>query len=268
METQIIHNIALTDVEVAEENVRKSHADEAIQELADSINIHGQMQPIVLKGDENSPKPYKIIVGQRRYLAHMLLGKESINAVFSGVNDETDALLYSLAENMQRTEPKYTDTAKAITDLYIHFDRDEYKVKEALGLNVRTIRDYINIEEFSTEKGKKYLEEGKITKADLKRVIQAANGAKEKIDELVDIISTLSKYEKNRAVSFGKDNPNASITEIVEDAKKPKLEETVVLSLSIEITEAVRNASKDLSLDLETLSMTVLTEWLKDNEYL
>jgi len=137
-----------------------------------------------------------------------------------------------------------------------------------LGLNIRTIRDYINIEEFSSEKGKMYLEEGKITKADLKRAIQAANGAKEKIDELVDIISSLSKYEKNRAVSFGRENPNASVKDIIEDAKKPKLEETVVLNLSIEITEAVRNASKDLSLDFETLSMTVLTEWLKDNEYL
>ena len=268
METEIIHSIALNDVEVAEENVRKSHADEAIQELADSIKIHGQMQPIVLKGDENSPKPYKIIVGQRRYLAHMLLGKESIKAVFSGVNDATNALLYSLAENMQRTEPKYTDTAKAITALYVHFDRDEYKVKEALGLNVRTIRDYINIEEFSTEKGKKYLEEGKITKADLKRVIQAANGDKQKIDELVEIISSLSKYEKNRAVGFGQENPSASTDEIVEEAKKPKLEETVILNLSMEITEAVRIASEDLSVDLETLSMTVLTEWLKENEYL
>jgi len=268
MEMQIIHNVSLADVEVAEENVRKSHADEAIQELADSIDIHGQMQPIVLKGDDTSPKPYKIIVGQRCYLAHMLLGKKSIKAVFSGVNDETDALLYSLAENMQRTEPKYTDTAKAITDLYIHFDRDEYEVKKALGLNIRTIRDYINIEEFSSEKGKMYLEEGKITKADLKRATQASNGAKEKIDELVDIISSLSKYEKNRAVSFGRENPNASVKDIIEDAKKPKLEETVVLNLSIEITEAVRNASKDLSLDFETLSMTVLTEWLKDNEYL
>ncbi len=268
METEQIHLINLEDVEVAEENVRKSHADDALEELAESIKIHGQMQPIVLKGNENSAKPYKIIVGQRRYLAHMLLGRDKIRAVFSGVEDETDALLYSLAENMQRTEPKYTDTAKAITDLYIHFDRDEYKVKDALGMSVRTIRDFINIEEFSTQKGKQYLEEGEITKADLKRVIQAANGAKEKIDELVDIISSLSKYEKNRAVSFGQDNPNATVGEIIEDAKKPKLEETVVLNLSINITEAVRKAADELSLDLETLSLNVLTDWLKDNEYL
>ncbi len=268
MDPNKIHLIDVNDVEVAEENVRKSHGDEGIEELAQSIKIHGQMQPIVLKGDEKSPKPYKIIVGQRRFLAHLSLGKERIKAVFSNVTDETDALLYSLAENMQRTEPKYTDTAKAITDLYLKFGRDEYKVQEALGMNIRTIRDYINIEEVSTEKGKKYLEEGTISKADLKRVIQAANGAKEKINDLLDVITSLSKYEKNRAVNFGKDNPEASVSEIIEEAKKPKMEETVVLNLDLKLTSAVRKATDELSMDMEALSLKVLTEWLKENEYL
>ncbi|MFT3886512.1 MAG: ParB/RepB/Spo0J family partition protein [Flavobacteriales bacterium] len=263
-----IETIELKHIEVAEENVRRHSQHDGLEELADSIRLHGQMQPIVLRGTKDDPKPYQIIVGQRRYLAHEVLGKTDIKAVFSGHITDTQALLYSLAENMQRNELNYIDTSKAITDLFVSMGRNERAVQKALGISIRTIRDHISVEELGTPKAKRYLTESKISKADLKRVIQAANGVKEKIDSLLDIIGELTKYEKQNAVAYGQRHPKASVAEILKEARKPRKQETVVLNLGEDLTKAIRKATKDLSLDIESLSLTAITEWLNRNSYL
>lgn len=267
MNTNNVYPILLSEIKVSELNVRTNEVDTGIEELAESIKLFGLMQPIVLKGEFGHP-PYDVIVGQRRYLAHKFLQKENINAVFSGAIDDIGAILISLSENMHRVELDYTDKAKTITKLYLHFNRNENEVKKATGLSLRTIRDYIKIDEQATELGLKMLKEGKISKPDLKRVIDIAQGDENKVAKLLDEIGNLSRHEKDRAVKIAKSNTNASVDEIVEEAKKPKIEETVMLNLPMKVTKALRTACDELSIEKEALTMNALTEWLINNNFL
>jgi ParB family transcriptional regulator, chromosome partitioning protein len=262
-----IFEVPVNDIEIGDLNVRKSSVESNIEELAKSIEIFGLLQPIVLKGTYGHP-PYEVVVGQRRFLAHQYLGKETIKSTFLDNIDDLNAKILSLSENMHRLQLNYFDAANAITELYIDFGRDDNKVKEATGLHIRTIRNYIKVVEQATELGKKLYKEGKISSQDLRRVIDASQGDKDKADKLIIEITKLTKYEKDRAVKFGINNPNASVEEIIEDAKKPRAEETVILNLSMKVTKAIRKASEELSLDLESLTYNVLLEWLKSNNYL
>src|SRR5437870_5370868 len=121
-----IFDIPTKDIDVSDENVRVHSAFRDLDELAASIKKLGLLQPIVLLGSPGAP-PYKVISGQRRLLAHQKLKAKTIRAVFAGKLNKTEATIRSLVENMQRVDPDYPDTAKAVTYLYEKFGKDEEK---------------------------------------------------------------------------------------------------------------------------------------------
>ncbi|MEO6729834.1 MAG: ParB/RepB/Spo0J family partition protein [Ferruginibacter sp.] len=261
-----INQIRLDGINVRSD-LQSAFSQEGIEELAENIRINGLLQPVVLRGVEGKP-PYDVIVGQRRFLAHQKLNAPTIKATFSGLIDEMQSLLLSLSENMCRQEMNFYDTSNAITKLYNHYGKDEYRVKEHTGFSIKMIRSHVKIEEQATSKIKSYLSEGKISMADAKRAIDASQGDGNKADELIDQLTRLSKYEKNRLVEAGTKNPKATTNELLEDAKRPRLEETIILNLPPKIHKALLEASKQLSLEIEEVTMAALVNWLQTNEFL
>lgn len=263
--------VPIADIKLQGDNVRSDltseFSKEGIQELAENIKINGLLQPIVLKGNFGKP-PYDVIVGQRRYLAHKLLGEQEIEATFTGDIDEMQSLLLSLSENMCRQEMNFQDTSNAITKLYNHYGKDETRVKEHTGFSLRMIRSFVKIEEQATTKIKAYLGEGKISMADAKRAIDAAQGDDEKADAIIEELGKLTKYEKKRLVEAGTKNPSATVGTLLEDAKKPRLEESIIINIPPVVLEALTKASKQLSIDFEELTLNALVTWLRTNEFL
>ncbi|MBM3241382.1 ParB/RepB/Spo0J family partition protein [Candidatus Poribacteria bacterium] len=262
-----IYDINLKDIKISKDNVRLTDKEVGIDELAESIEKHGLLQPIVLSGSYGSP-PYELIVGQRRFLAHKKLNRNSIRAVFCGKLPDIESKILSLAENMHRVELNHADKVEAITALYLNYNKDDRRVAQELGLPLRTIRDYIKIEEQATSKAKELLRKGNVKKADVKRVIDAAQGDADKADRLLDKMAKLSKYEKARAVNYGKSHPESSDDEIIEEAKKPRMEFTVILNLPKELDNALNKAADQLSMERESVAVTALSEWLEDNGFL
>jgi len=266
-ETKEIHEVPLKDIRVSKLNVRHTNLEAGIKELMESINKYGLLQPVVLKGKFGEP-PYDLIVGQRRYLAHERLGMKDICAIFRSDFDDTHAKILSLTENMLRVDLNRADKAEAINALYKEYNRDIKIVAQELGLSIPTIREYIDIDEQATPKAKDMLRQNKINKTDIKRVIDAAQGDVDKADELIDEMSKLTKYEKDRAVDYGKTHQKASADEIIKESMKPKQEPTVILNLTIEVDEALNKAVEDLSMDRESVVSKALSEWLKNNGFL
>ena len=70
--------IPLTDIDPNYEQPRKTFDEDALNELADSIKLHGVIQPIVVVP---IGKRFMIIAGERRFRASKLAGKTDIPAV-------------------------------------------------------------------------------------------------------------------------------------------------------------------------------------------
>jgi ParB family chromosome partitioning protein len=266
-EPKEIHKIPLNQINISKLSVRHTELDIGIEDLMESIKIHGLLQPVVLGGEFGKP-PYDLIVGQRRFIAHKKLGEKSILATFRTSLDDTQAKILSLTENMHRIDLNHADMAEAITTLYRVYKNDTQKVARALGLSPQTIRDYIKIEEQATDKAKELLKQHKIKKTDLRRAIDAAQGDDKKLNELLDIMPKLSKYEKDRAVEFGRKHQNATAKEIIEESSRPKLETTVIFNLPLELADALAKAEKALFIDKELIALRALPKWLKDNGFL
>lgn len=267
METEEIYKIPLQDIRVSDFNVRMTSRNTDIDELTASIRKYGLLQPVILRGSYGNP-PYELIVGQRRYLAHKKLRKTSIRSTFFGELDDTRAKILSLTENMHRLELNHADKAEAITALYKEHGGDDRSVAQELGLSLRTVREYIRIEEEATPEAKAALKRKDISKVDLKRVIDAAQGNPDKMNELLERMPKLSKYEKSRAVEYARDNPKAPADEIIEEGMKPRLERTIILNLPKEVSAALGKAEKELSMDAEEVAARALSEWLRDNGFL
>lgn len=81
-----------------------------IQELAETIDKHGLLQPIIVR--EYEPAKYEIIAGERRYRAMKLLGWGKAPAIVEKMSDKESASL-ALIENLQRSQLSSVEEARA-----------------------------------------------------------------------------------------------------------------------------------------------------------
>jgi ParB family chromosome partitioning protein len=104
--------------------------ESALQELADSIRLHGVMQPILVR-----PLPdqrYEIVAGERRYRAAQLAGLDEVPVIVREVADE-QALAMALIENIQREDLNPLEEAQAIRRLIDEFAYSHERAAEAIG---------------------------------------------------------------------------------------------------------------------------------------
>lgn len=79
---------------------RLAFDEKELNDLADSIKLHGIIQPLVLRriGDK-----YEIIAGERRYKASVLAGLTQVPAVIMNIDDQKSAEV-AVVENLQRKD--------------------------------------------------------------------------------------------------------------------------------------------------------------------
>jgi ParB family chromosome partitioning protein len=86
----------------------------SILEMAGSIERRGLLQPIVVKEDETG---FCILIGERRYLAHLLLGRERVRAIVRPVSEELEERSIRLIENLQREDLGFAEIIRGIEEL-------------------------------------------------------------------------------------------------------------------------------------------------------
>lgn len=96
---------------------RKSFSEDSIQELAQTLQKDGLLQPIVVREIDNTDdEQYEIIAGERRFRAAESLGWQKIPAIVNNMGDDQAASL-ALIENLQREDLNPIDEAHAYTNL-------------------------------------------------------------------------------------------------------------------------------------------------------
>lgn len=96
---------------------RRSFDQEALEELAASIQEHGVIQPIVVtpKGED-----YEIVAGERRFRASQIAGLKKVPVIVRSMTDQNQ-LEISLIENIQRRDLNSIETATAYAKLRDQF---------------------------------------------------------------------------------------------------------------------------------------------------
>ncbi|MBQ3499637.1 MAG: ParB/RepB/Spo0J family partition protein [Clostridia bacterium] len=93
--------LKLNEIEPNKNQPRKNFDDEALSELAASIEKHGVIQPLLVRPLTGGT--YQLVAGERRWRASRMAGLTEVPVVIRELND-ADAAALALIENLQRED--------------------------------------------------------------------------------------------------------------------------------------------------------------------
>ena len=157
---------------------RRSFDEDALRELAASIEAVGVIQPIIVA---ESGERYSIIAGERRYRASRMAGLDEIPAIVRNW-DEQRRLEAALIENLQRDDLNPIEEALGVKRLMEESSLTQEKVAERLGKSRPAVANLLRLLTLE-ESVQQMLIDGKLSAGharalvtvDKKRQVQLAN---------------------------------------------------------------------------------------------
>lgn len=121
---------------------RKEFDEERLDELANSIQEHGIIQPITVR--YLGEKKFELISGERRLKASKLAGLLEIPAYIRKADDE-QSMAFALIENIQREDLNALEVALAYKRLLDEFDYTQAQVADRVGKNRTTVTNMLRL---------------------------------------------------------------------------------------------------------------------------
>lgn len=110
---------------------RRSFDPETIDELAQSIDRHGIIQPLVVRLDPEGGATYELIAGERRWRAAQKIQLHEVPVVIQEMSD-TEVLEVALIENLQREDLNAIEEAQGYQRLTEDFGYSQSELAEHL----------------------------------------------------------------------------------------------------------------------------------------
>ena len=110
---------------------RKQFKSEDLLSLAESIKENGILQPLLARRINNSDY-YEIIAGERRLRAAILANLATVPCLIVDCDYEESAV-YSIIENIQRSDLSFFEEAQAISQMQNHFGMTQEQIAKRLG---------------------------------------------------------------------------------------------------------------------------------------
>ncbi|HBE79122.1 MAG TPA: hypothetical protein DDW65_15310 [Firmicutes bacterium] len=127
LETQLEVNI--NDIQTNPYQPRKEFTDDKLNELAESIRIHGIIQPLLVREIGNK---YQLIAGERRLRAAKLVGLNEVPVVIREMTDQA-MMEVALVENLQREDLNPIEEADAYQRLINEFQLTQDDIAKKVG---------------------------------------------------------------------------------------------------------------------------------------
>ena len=159
-DNDIIVEIALDEIKKNPYQPRTYFNEEKLNELKESIEKNGLLQPIIVK---KAVKGYYIIAGERRYRAFELLGRKEIPAIIKEMTDE-EMMVFAVLENLQREDLSPLEESESYKNLMDKMSLTQEELAKKLGKSRPYIANSLRLLKLPTEIKNK-LEQGLISAA-------------------------------------------------------------------------------------------------------
>ncbi len=165
-------NDGITEIEIYKivpnpNQPRKHFDEEALQELASSIKLHGVIQPLVVnKSDDGN---YLIIAGERRWRASKLAGIEKVPVVVKNYTEKQIREI-SIIENLQREDLNPIEAARAIKQLMDEYHLTQEVVSDRIGKSRSSVANTLRLLSLYPDVIK-MIEDGKLSSGHAKSLV-------------------------------------------------------------------------------------------------
>lgn len=137
-----VSEIAVKKIEANPWQPRTIFDEEALNELADSINEIGIIQPVTVRALENGK--FQLITGERRFRAAKKLGLRTVPAYIRGA-DDSNMLEMALVENIQREDLDAIEVAISYQRLIEECRLTQENLSDRVGKKRSTISNYLRL---------------------------------------------------------------------------------------------------------------------------
>jgi len=110
------NSIPLTSIRLPAQQPRRYFDPEKLQQLAQSIQDHGIVEPLLVRPLPEEPHCYELVAGERRYRAAQQLQLQDVPVVVRELSD-AEALQLALIENLQREDLNPVEETEGILQL-------------------------------------------------------------------------------------------------------------------------------------------------------
>lgn len=176
---EVIKEIKLKELRPNPYQPRKVFAEQAIEELKQSILMHGILQPIIAR---KSIKGYEIVVGERRYRAAVEAGLKAVPVVIRELTEQ-QMMELAILENLQREDLNPIEEAFAYQMLLERLNITQDELAKRLGKSRPHITNYVRLLSLP-EEIRNYISEGKISMGHGRALLALKN--KEKLHALIE----------------------------------------------------------------------------------
>lgn len=166
---------------------RKDFRPEAIEELKESIQTHGVLQPIIAR---RTIKGYEIVVGERRFRAAKAAGLKSIPVIIRDFNEQKMMEL-ALIENLQREDLNPVEEAIAYQKLMEGLHVTQEELSKRLGKSRPHIANHLRLLQLP-ESVRKLISENELTMGHGRTLL----GLKDK-NKLDSVVNQVIKEQMN-----------------------------------------------------------------------
>lgn len=202
----------ITDLLPNSDQPRKKFDEESLRDLSESIKVHGLLQPITVKNNDDGK--FTIIAGERRWRASQIAGIKKVPVNIINIGDK-NLFELALVENVQREDLNPVEAAMAIKDLIEKYNFSNEQLIKVTGKKRASISNTLRILELP-KKVLNWIIEGKVSRGHAvallaldneSEIIKFAEQIITKNLSVRDIekISRVRKIEKNLNIS---DNRN------------------------------------------------------------
>ena len=120
---------------------RKIFREEALAELADSIRLHGILQPLSVRRVGNT---YELIAGERRLRAAQMAGLNDIPCIVMNMTDKESGMA-AMVENLQRQDLDFIEEARGISLLMESWSMSQEQAAKLLGKSQSAVANKLRI---------------------------------------------------------------------------------------------------------------------------
>ncbi|WP_409327997.1 ParB/RepB/Spo0J family partition protein [Staphylococcus pseudoxylosus] len=158
-----------------------------IKELAESIEEHGLLQPIVVRPIEEDM--FEIIAGERRFRALQTLNKTHADVIIRYLDDEETAVV-ALIENIQRENLSVIEEAEAYKKLLDIGDTTQSELAKSVGKSQSFIANKLRLLKLAPKVIER-LRESKITERHARAMLSLSE------EDQVDLVETVISQKLN-----------------------------------------------------------------------
>ncbi len=121
--------VDINDIKPNAGQPRKHFDEDKLEELAESIDRHGMIQPVVLRSADHG---YEIVAGERRWRAARMVGLKEIPCIIRELTDEENMLL-AIIENMQREDLNPIEEAEGLKSMMDTYGLTQEQISRGVG---------------------------------------------------------------------------------------------------------------------------------------